>query len=763
MVEGHIFTEGEIPDNYDSYLRQALAQLPPDTTNIIHHISSPGGSVYGGYKGYHVLLGAGKPITSIIEGEAQSMATFIAMAGNRIIMMDPSVWMIHNPSQGMRGDADAFKSGAEELQHIEDDMSAAYSKKTGIAIDEIKKMMKSTKVLNAQSAKQLGFIDEIKVPLKAVALGKSTMTNPKKDDLTMFQKFGKILADAFTQLGVPTAADYPITGGGMLSIDGELAQGAKATVDGQPANGPYKLDTGVTVVCTEGIVTEFGPTPAAPAPQPPAPVETPEQKQIKELQAQLTSLQAAAAASDKAKADAAKTAEEVEKAKAEKEATVTMLANLQKEFEELKKKTVGDDSRSPEGFKSNRSAAPSMTANELIGVRLSRLAMAEYTPYLFKSQAFMKKHPGGQFEDGTYFKDYMPGGRFTSGPEMLSLLEPNINYTWDGVLDLDIFFKPSLNTPALSDFGLIDIGAKDQKRYHLLNPISNVLRPYSGCDQAVGTSRLQITSKAIQLKPFQMFEGWCKDDFTQQLSGAFNVFAQEWLKTGNESFDPAGTPIDRIINDQLKDTLRRDTFQRMFFGAKSSSSANYSQIDGYWTNLINDSGASNYCVFRSNPANAFGVGALAADTAIAAFKRMVNGSSLLLKQEVIDKNIAEIKVTRSLWDNYYDSLVGLGSVSEAQYENFMNGIKTLTFRGIPVTFVNFWDSSLADSNNPLNGTTRHLAILTYKNNHIFGIENEGDLNKVDSWFEKKDNKRYYRANMIFGYQKIHCDLQTIEY
>lgn len=755
MVEGHIWTTDEIPDNYDTYLRQALAQLPADTTHIIHHISSPGGSVYGGYKGYHVLLGAGKPITSIIEGEAQSMATFIAMAGNKVVMMDPGVFMIHNPSQGLRGDADAFRSSAQELQQIEDDMSAAYSKKTGISVEEVKKLMKNTTVLNAQKAKQMGFIDEIKVPLKAVALGKTTMTN--KENLSMFQKLGKAFADAFTQLGVPTSADFPITGGGMLSVDGDLAKGAKATIDGQPANGTYKLESGQTVVCVNGSITEVGATPAPAQPAQP-PMETPEQKQIKELQAQLATLQAAAADKAKADAEAAKTKEDLAKAEKEKVENATMLANLKKEFEELKKKTVGDDSRSPEALTHSRSAAPNMNANDQIGVRLSRTLMAEYTPWLAKTKEFNKKYPEGQFPDGTYFKDYLPGG-----PQAISLLEPSLNYTWNGILDLDIFFKPSLDTPALSDFGLIDLGAKDNKKYHLLNPISNILRPYTGCDQAVGTSRLQITSKGIQLKPFQMFEGWCKDDFTQQLSGSFNVFAQEWLKTGNESFDPAGTPIDRIINDKVKDALRRDVFQRLFFGAKSSSSANYSQIDGYWTNLINDSGTSNYCVYRSNPSNAFGTGALAADTAIASFKRMVNGSNLLLKQEVIDKGLAEFKVTRSMWDNYYDSLVGLGSVSEAQYENYLTGIKNLTFRGIPITYVSFWDQCLADSNNPLYSTTRHLNILTWKNNHIFGIENEGDLNKIDSWFEKKDNKRYYRSNMIFGYQKIHCDLQTIEY
>ena len=761
MVEGHIFTDFEIPEDYDAYIRQAIANLPADTTNIVHHISSPGGSVYGGYKGYHALLGAGKPITSIIEGEAQSMATFIALAGNKIVIMDPSVFMIHNPSQGLRGDADAFRSSAEELQNIENDMSAAYSKKTGIPVDEIKKMMKSTKVMNAQMAKQLGFVDEIKTQLKAVALGKTMNT---KEKAGLFKQVKDAIVMAFQTLSVPTASDYNITGGGILSVDGDLANGANATIDGQPANGIYILETGETITCINGVIQEVEqeemPTPPPAAPPAP-PTQTAEQKQIADLQAQLTQLQAAA--QEKAKADelAANTA--AEKAVAEKKAeeAVKMLADLQKQVEELEKKTIGDENPTPGPTNHARTASNNMNDQELKGVRLSRVMMMETNRWIVETPVFKKKYPGGMFPDGTFLKDYMRGGRFTEGPEALSILETSLNYTWDGVLDLDIFFKPSLNTPALSDFGLIDIGAKDSKTYHLLNPISNVLQPYTGCDQAVGTSRLNITSKQIQLKPFQMYLGWCKDDFTKQLTGSFNVFGQEWLKTGNDSFDPAGTPIDRIVMDQLKDALRRDTFQRMFFAAKSSSNANFNQIDGYWTNLINDSGASNYCVYRAG--SPLGIGTLSTDTSLTLFKNMYNNSNRLLKQEVIDKGISEIKCTRSVWENYYDSLVAAGSVAESEYMNLLNGIKTLTFRGIPITPVPFWDESLADSNNPLNGTTRHLAILTYKNNHIFGVENEGDLNRIDSWFERKDNKRYYRSNMIFGYQKIHCDLQTIAY
>jgi hypothetical protein len=87
----------------------------------------------------------------------------------------------------------------------------------------------------------------------------------------------------------------------------------------------------------------------------------------------------------------------------------------------------------------------------------------------------------------------------------------------------------------------------------------------------------------------------------------------------------------------------------------------------------------------------------------------------------------------------------------------------VNYKGIPVIPVRFWDSSLLDTNNPLNATTRHLILLTVKENHILGVEQGKDLNRIDGWYERKDRTFYYEADMKFGYNYLHCDLQSIAY
>jgi hypothetical protein len=160
---------------------------------------------------------------------------------------------------------------------------------------------------------------------------------------------------------------------------------------------------------------------------------------------------------------------------------------------------------------------------------------------------------------------------------------------------------------------------------------------------------------------------------------------------------------------------------------------------------------------------ALGTGTLGATVANDRFTSIFKNSNILLKEKAIDGGQGMFIVTRSIWENYYDYLVAVGSVSNDEYNNYVNGIKRLTFRGIPVIPVGAWDQSLADTNNPLNATTRHLILFTLKENHILGVENTADLNNITSWYEMKDSKRYYRADMKLGYQYLHCDLQTISY
>ena len=179
MNEGHIFLEGVIDSATVEDIKRQLS-VNSDADSLVLHISSPGGSVYDGYTIYHHLLSTGKKIKAIIEGQAQSMATFISLAATEIEMREPSVYMIHNPSQGLQGDADMLEGGADELRKIEDEMANAYAEKTKLPVEEIKKMMKKETRMNAFEAVQKGFVDRKVTQLKAVAFGREYIKEQNK-------------------------------------------------------------------------------------------------------------------------------------------------------------------------------------------------------------------------------------------------------------------------------------------------------------------------------------------------------------------------------------------------------------------------------------------------------------------------------------------------------------------------------------------------------------------------------------------------------
>lgn len=767
MNEGHIFIDEEITRDTLAMVRQQIAQNA-SADKLVLHIASPGGSVYAGYKIYHALKLSGKPIRTIIEGEAQSMATFIAMAGNEIDICNPSVYMIHMPSSEAIGTAEDMEAGASELRSIETEMIAAYSAKTKLPPDQIREMMRKTTVMTTDQAIQYGFADrKLGTYLQAVAMGQ-TIKKPMKK-LTFKERIAKMMHTIGEVIEGPVAMDIPLSDGTMLVVDSEDSNivGKPATINGQPANGSYPVEGG-TIVCVNGIVTE---APAAAAPrQAPVPAPAPVQTPVQQTPAPPV-VPATAAADEAAQLAAARTENEALRtqlananqaaAAATQQATTTATA-LASVRNDLRTLTVGDDNAPDAGAQTPTKTPSAMGPTAFAQKKRAFAFLMEHMPWL------MNHYPDAEIAK---YADSMVGG----GPKMVSILETNFNYTYPGILTTDIFYKPSLGNPALSDLVIIDQGIKSHKQYNLVNPISKILKPYTGCDRVFNNNRAFITNTTVRTKEFQVSESWCKDDFTNYLSGGYNFLAQEWLKTGNESFDPSGTPIEKIIDNVLSNALRLDVFRRFSFAAGNSSDDDYNSIDGFWDRLIDSSGASNYCVVRASAtggagAIGFGTGSLAAGAALTALESAYANSNILLRDwdNIYAQFGGQVQkptfwVTRSVWDNYYNSLIGTGAVTEQAFENLQKGLTTLTYKGYPVRPVSLWDQFLAESDNPLTGTTRHLIAFTTKDNHILGVENGSDLNKLEGWYERKDRKFYYEADLKMGYNYMHCDLQTIVY
>ncbi len=104
------FPDDKAPEDVQDFLNQL-----DGVTKINVHINSGGGSVFGGIAIYNILKRYNAEITVYVEGLAASIASVIAMAGDRIIIPKNAQMMIHKPSSIAWGNADDMRKEADIL------------------------------------------------------------------------------------------------------------------------------------------------------------------------------------------------------------------------------------------------------------------------------------------------------------------------------------------------------------------------------------------------------------------------------------------------------------------------------------------------------------------------------------------------------------------------------------------------------------------------------------------------------------------------
>ena len=129
--------------------------------NITLRINSYGGDVFQAQAMYNYLKSHPANVTVRVDGLAASAASMVAMAGDKIIMPENSLMMIHNPAGGVVGEAKDMRETADVLDKIRDLIVGAYAAKTGQPRDKLIEMMDNETWLTATEAHDLKFCDEV--------------------------------------------------------------------------------------------------------------------------------------------------------------------------------------------------------------------------------------------------------------------------------------------------------------------------------------------------------------------------------------------------------------------------------------------------------------------------------------------------------------------------------------------------------------------------------------------------------------------------
>lgn len=132
-------------------------------------INSPGGDVFDGIAIHNALRNHGAEIVIRVDGIAASIASVIAMAGDRIVMPSNAMMMIHDPWTIAMGNAEDFRAVAVALDAMSEAIVASYVGKSGMDPKKCRTMMREETWMTAAEAVALGFADEIAEDVRAAA------------------------------------------------------------------------------------------------------------------------------------------------------------------------------------------------------------------------------------------------------------------------------------------------------------------------------------------------------------------------------------------------------------------------------------------------------------------------------------------------------------------------------------------------------------------------------------------------------------------
>ena len=134
---------------------------------LLVEINSPGGNVWDGLSIYNQLRGRKAPVTTRVVGIAASIASIIALAGDRVEMADAALMMIHDPSGMASGTSEDMRKMADALDQHAEVLVGVYAKKTGKSPESIRAAMKAETWFTTEEAMMFGLCDK---PIKQLAM-----------------------------------------------------------------------------------------------------------------------------------------------------------------------------------------------------------------------------------------------------------------------------------------------------------------------------------------------------------------------------------------------------------------------------------------------------------------------------------------------------------------------------------------------------------------------------------------------------------------
>jgi len=162
-----VMLNGEVNDHTAQLVvaQMLFCESQNNAEDINFYINSPGGAVTSGLAIYDTMQFIKSPVSTIVIGQACSMGSFLAMAGEpgkRFILPNART-MIHQPSGGAGGQATDMEIQVKEIIKIKENLTKIYEKHNTAkkTYEQLRDAMDRDNYLSAKEAVDFGLADKV--------------------------------------------------------------------------------------------------------------------------------------------------------------------------------------------------------------------------------------------------------------------------------------------------------------------------------------------------------------------------------------------------------------------------------------------------------------------------------------------------------------------------------------------------------------------------------------------------------------------------
>ena len=162
-----VMLNGEVNDHSANLVVAQMLFLESQNSaeDINFYINSPGGVVTAGLGIYDTMQFIKSPVSTIVMGQAFSMGSFLAMAGEpgKRLVLPNSRTMIHQPSGGAGGQATDMQIQVDEILKMKKNLTQIYvnHNSAGKTFEQLEAAMERDNFMSAQEAVDFGLADKV--------------------------------------------------------------------------------------------------------------------------------------------------------------------------------------------------------------------------------------------------------------------------------------------------------------------------------------------------------------------------------------------------------------------------------------------------------------------------------------------------------------------------------------------------------------------------------------------------------------------------